>query len=44
MYGDKPATLERVKATITNLLPSNVRQRLVLENDEVCIFSSTILV
>lgn len=36
MYGDKPATLERVKATITNLLPSNVRQRLVLENDEMC--------
>jgi UV DNA damage endonuclease len=44
MYGDKPAALERIKATITNLLPNNVRQRLVLENDEVCIFSFTIFV
>jgi len=44
MYGDKPAALERIKATITNLLPGNVRQRLVLENDEVCVFFFSILV
>jgi UV DNA damage endonuclease len=35
MYGDKMATLERIKDTIVNVLPKNVRDRLVLENDEV---------
>ncbi|KAG6857694.1 hypothetical protein H0H87_004110 [Tephrocybe sp. NHM501043] len=34
MYEDKAATLGRVKRTITELLPPNVRARLVLENDE----------
>ena len=35
MYDDKAATLERIKDTISNRLPQNVRDRLVLENDEV---------
>jgi UV DNA damage endonuclease len=35
MYEDKTATLERIKKTITDVLPENVRNRLVLENDEV---------
>lgn len=35
MYEDKTATLLRIKETITTLLPQNVRDRLVLENDEV---------
>ncbi|KAG5648460.1 hypothetical protein DXG03_003071 [Asterophora parasitica] len=33
---DKCATLARIKTTITELLPDHVRQRLVLENDEIC--------
>ena len=33
MYGDKSATLERIKQSILNL-PQNIRNRLVLENDE----------
>ncbi|TFK44321.1 UV-endonuclease UvdE-domain-containing protein [Crucibulum laeve] len=36
MYGDKPAALERIKRTIQQVLPQNVRDRLVLENDEMC--------
>jgi UV DNA damage endonuclease len=36
-YGDKATTLDRIKKTITQALPENVRNRLVLENDEVCI-------
>uniref|UniRef100_A0A0W0EZA6 UV-endonuclease UvdE n=1 Tax=Moniliophthora roreri TaxID=221103 RepID=A0A0W0EZA6_MONRR len=36
VYEDKTATLERIKTTITNLLPQPVRDRLVLENDELC--------
>ena len=35
MYGDKATTLERIKKTITQAIPNNVRNRLVLENDEV---------
>lgn len=35
MYENKTATLERIKKTITEILPQNVRARLVLENDEV---------
>ncbi|KAG2015431.1 endonuclease Uve1 [Coprinopsis cinerea AmutBmut pab1-1] len=35
-YEDKAAALQRIKHTIKNLLPHNVRQRLVLENDEMC--------
>ena len=33
MYGDKTATLERIKQSIIKL-PQNIRNRLVLENDE----------
>ena len=33
MYGDKIATLERLKQSILKL-PQNIRNRLVLENDE----------
>ncbi|KAG6831750.1 hypothetical protein H0H92_007902 [Tricholoma furcatifolium] len=36
VYGDKASTLERIKKTITDILPPNVRSRLVLENDELC--------
>ncbi|RDB25231.1 UV-damage endonuclease [Hypsizygus marmoreus] len=36
VYDDKGATLERIKKTITEVLPENVRNRLVLENDELC--------
>ena len=36
MYEDKAGTLQRIKQTITEVIPSNVRDRLVLENDEVC--------
>lgn len=35
VYGDKEGTLERIKNTICERLPQNVRERLVLENDEV---------
>lgn len=35
MYGDKVTTLDRIKQTITQKLPTKVRLRLVLENDEV---------
>lgn len=35
MYDDKVATLARIKKTITEILPKHVRDRLVLENDEV---------
>ncbi|KAJ8521824.1 hypothetical protein ONZ45_g1535 [Pleurotus djamor] len=36
VYGDKPSAIERIKKTITEVLPQNVRDRLVLENDEIC--------
>lgn len=35
VYQDRPATLERMRATIRDKLPTNVRNRLVLENDEI---------
>jgi hypothetical protein len=35
VYGDKVETLSRIKKTIMDILPPNVRGRLVLENDEV---------
>ncbi|KAJ7091932.1 UV-endonuclease UvdE-domain-containing protein [Mycena belliarum] len=35
-YGDKVATLGRVKQTITEVLNPAIRARLVLENDEMC--------
>jgi UV DNA damage endonuclease len=41
VYEDKAATLERIKTTITTLLPQPVRDRLVLENDEVCLNNSS---
>lgn len=41
-YGDKQSTLERIKVTIRDKLPQKVRDRLVLENDEVC-YSPSIL-
>lgn len=34
-YGDKPSALQRIEDNI-KALPSNIRNRLVLENDEVC--------
>ena len=36
VYEDKGGTLQRIKKTITEVIPTNVRDRLVLENDEVC--------
>ncbi|KAJ7049655.1 UV-endonuclease UvdE-domain-containing protein [Mycena amicta] len=42
-YGDKNAALERVKKTITEVLPANVRARLVLENDELCYSAEDLL-
>ncbi|KAJ3915796.1 UV-endonuclease UvdE-domain-containing protein [Lentinula edodes] len=35
VYDDKPGTIERIKTTIRDVLPQHVRERLVLENDEV---------
>ncbi|KAF9462423.1 UV-endonuclease UvdE-domain-containing protein [Collybia nuda] len=43
MYENKTATLERIKKTITEVLPPNVRQRLVLENDELCYTAEDLL-
>ncbi|KAF4597939.1 hypothetical protein EYR38_006331 [Pleurotus pulmonarius] len=43
VYGDKEAALERIKDTIANVLPQNVRDRLVLENDEICYSASDLL-
>lgn len=42
MYENKTATLDRIKKTITEILPQNVRARLVLENDEVWSIMSAI--
>lgn len=36
VYGDKGAAINRIKHTIKEVLPPKVRDRLVLENDEVC--------
>ncbi|KAF8348270.1 UV-endonuclease UvdE-domain-containing protein [Amanita rubescens] len=36
VYGDKGATIKRIKNTIKAVLPPKVRDRLVLENDELC--------
>lgn len=35
VYGDKESTLERFKTNYKTLVPDKVKQRLVLENDEV---------
>jgi UV DNA damage repair endonuclease len=37
-YDDKAAAIERIKDSIQNKLPANVRARLVLENDEASPF------
>lgn len=42
VYGDKGATLERIKANIREL-PAGVRRRLVLENDELCYTAEDLL-
>ncbi|EIN11289.1 UV-endonuclease UvdE [Punctularia strigosozonata HHB-11173 SS5] len=36
VYGDKAAALARIKTSFTELLPQNVKDRIVLENDEMC--------
>ncbi|KAK2464194.1 hypothetical protein APHAL10511_003651 [Amanita phalloides] len=36
VYGNKDMTIERIKYTIREVLPKKVRDRLVLENDELC--------
>ncbi|GLB37424.1 putative UV-endonuclease UvdE [Lyophyllum shimeji] len=36
VYEDKAATLARIKKVITEALPEDVRNRLALENDELC--------
>ncbi|KDQ27422.1 hypothetical protein PLEOSDRAFT_1009660, partial [Pleurotus ostreatus PC15] len=43
VYGDKEAALERIKDTVANVLPQDVRDRLVLENDEICYSASDLL-
>ncbi|KAI6166086.1 UV-endonuclease UvdE-domain-containing protein [Pisolithus thermaeus] len=43
VYGDKEATLARIKETIRVDLPKNVRDRLVLENDELCYTAAELL-
>lgn len=42
LYGNKDATLSRIKQTVLDL-PSNVRNRLVLENDELCYTAEDLL-
>ncbi|KZT29063.1 UV-endonuclease UvdE [Neolentinus lepideus HHB14362 ss-1] len=42
-YGDKPAALARIKKSVTERLPQNVRNRLVLENDEMCYSAEDLL-
>lgn len=43
MYGDKPATLERFKNNYRTKLNDNIKQRMVLENDEVCYSADDLL-
>ncbi|KAH7927536.1 UV-endonuclease UvdE [Leucogyrophana mollusca] len=43
VYGDKAATLQRIKKTIQEDLPKGVRDRLVLENDELCYNAADLL-
>ncbi|KAH7913467.1 UV-endonuclease UvdE-domain-containing protein [Hygrophoropsis aurantiaca] len=42
VYGDKEATLQRIRKTIEDL-PQRVRNRLVLENDELCYNAADLL-
>lgn len=43
VYGDKTATLERFKKNYKTKLSDEARERLVLENDEVCPFQNSFL-
>jgi UV DNA damage endonuclease len=43
MFNDKPATLARIKENYTNLLSQNIKDRLVLENDEMCYSAEDLL-
>jgi UV DNA damage endonuclease len=43
MYGDKTAALARIRESFTTLLPQNVKDRLVLENDEMCYSAEDLL-
>jgi UV DNA damage endonuclease len=43
VFGDKPVTLARMKENYINLLPDNVKGRLVLENDEMCYSAEDLL-
>ncbi|KIY71426.1 UV-endonuclease UvdE [Cylindrobasidium torrendii FP15055 ss-10] len=44
VYGDKPSTLSRLKASIAGLEEDGpIRQRLVLENDELCYSAEDLL-
>ncbi|KAK7473250.1 hypothetical protein VKT23_001348 [Stygiomarasmius scandens] len=43
VYDDKEAALKRIRETIQEKLPQNVRDRLVLENDEMCYSAEDLL-
>ncbi|KAG1751395.1 UV-endonuclease UvdE-domain-containing protein [Suillus paluster] len=43
VYGDKEAALARIRKTVEEDLPKNVRDRLVLENDELCYNAADLL-
>lgn len=43
VYGDKEAALARIRKTVEKDLPQDVRDRLVLENDELCYNAADLL-
>ncbi|KAG1752826.1 UV-endonuclease UvdE-domain-containing protein [Suillus lakei] len=43
VYGDKEAALSRIRKTVEEDLPKDVRDRLVLENDELCYNAADLL-
>ncbi|KAG2342802.1 UV-endonuclease UvdE [Suillus weaverae] len=43
VYGDKEAALDRIRKTVKEDLPKDVRDRLVLENDELCYNAADLL-
>ncbi|GBE89775.1 UV-endonuclease UvdE-domain-containing protein [Sparassis latifolia] len=43
VYGDKPATLERFRETFRTRLTQEMRDRIVLENDEMCYSADELL-
>ncbi|KAG1890108.1 UV-endonuclease UvdE-domain-containing protein [Suillus subluteus] len=43
VYGDKEAALARIRKTVEEDLPKDVRDRLVLENDELCYNAADLL-